>query len=63
MLKGFTLAARRLGEGSERIAGRAGELPESRFLMVISPHARVGAAARLGALLIGAGCGLFSVGT
>ena len=66
MLSGFTLAAKRLGEGSEphRLAGLGGVTGIAAFLMVIfaAPLQSVFLLG-LGALLIGAGCGLFSVGT
>ncbi len=66
MLGGFALAARRLGEGSDphRLAGFGGVAGIAAFLMVIfaGPLHSV-ALLGIGAMLIGLGGGLFSVGT
>ena len=66
MLAGFTLAAKRLGEGGEphRLAGLGGVTGIAAFLCVTfaGPLASVPLLG-IGATLIGFGCGLFSVGT
>ncbi len=66
MLSGFALAAKRLGTGSEphRLAGLGGVVGIAAFLFVIfaAPFQSVPLLAT-GAVLIGFGCGLFSVGT
>ena len=66
MLSGFALAARRLASGSEphRLAGLGGVVGIAAFLFVLfaAPLQSV-ALLGIGAVLIGFGCGLFSVGT
>ncbi|MES2904998.1 MAG: BCD family MFS transporter, partial [Pseudomonadota bacterium] len=66
MLSGFALAAKRLGTGSEphRLAGLGGVIGIAAFLCVVfaAPFESV-ALLSVGAVLIGFGCGLFSVGT
>ncbi len=66
MLTGFAFAARRLGTGSEphRLAGLGGVIGIAAFLLVLfaAPLQSV-ALLSIGAMLIGLGGGLFSVGT